>query len=141
MTCEELMKRDVACVGLRDTVQHAARLMADLNVGFIPVVDDQRHVLGTITDRDIAVRLVAQSFPPQSAVKEIMSREIVYCRPTDDLERAIAVMTERQKSRLLILDKGDRLLGVVSLSDIVDALEPVRAGQALQQIAAREVHA
>jgi len=141
MTCEELMKKDVACVGMKDSAQSAARMMADLNIGFLPVVDEERQVLGTLTDRDIAVRLVAQSMPSQSEVKEIMSHEIVFCRLTDDVDKAARVMTERQKSRLLILDKKDRLVGVVSLSDVAEVLEPGQTGQTFRQIVSREVQA
>lgn len=141
MTCEELMKKEVSCVGMKDSAQAAARMMEDMNIGFIPVVDEQRNVIGTLTDRDIALRLVAQGRPTNSQVKEIMTRELVFCRPTDDLDRAIDIMTSRQKSRLMVLDTSDHLVGVISLSDIVEQLEPVRAGQMLQQISAREVHA
>lgn len=141
MTCEELMKTDVEAVGLRDSAQHAARKMRDMNIGFIPVIDDQRHVLGTLTDRDIAVRLVADMRPGNTGVKEIMTREVVFCRPTDDIDRAVQIMTDRKKSRLMVLDREDRLVGVISLSDVVEVLDAVRAGQALQAIASREVYA
>jgi len=141
VTCEDLMKTDVATVGLRDSAQRAARFMRDMNIGFLPVVDDRMRVLGTITDRDIAIRVVADSLPTHTGIKECMTREIVSCRPTDDIDRAIAIMTERKKSRLMVLDNDDRLVGVISLSDIVEALDPVRAGQTLQSISSREIHA
>ncbi len=141
VTCGDLMKTDVETVTLRDTVQRAARIMRDIHIGFLPVVDDAMHVLGTVTDRDITIRIVADNLPNTVQVKECMTHEIVSCRRTDNLDRAIAIMSERQKSRLMVLDNNDRLIGVISLSDIVEALDPVRAGQVLQNISAREIHA
>ena len=141
MRCDELMKRDVECVGMRDTVQQAARRMRDANVGFIPVCDEKFRVLGTLTDRDIAIRLVSDNRPATTEVKEIMSREVVSCRPTDDLERAQRIMAERQKSRLLVIDQHDKLVGVLSLSDIIERTDAVRAAQTLQSVASREAHA
>jgi len=68
MLCEEIMKRDVACVSPDDTAQSAARLMLDENVGFLPICEESKKVIGTITDRDLAIRLVAGGLPAQSKI-------------------------------------------------------------------------
>ncbi len=64
MRCEEIMKRDTECVSPTDTIERAAAMMRDANVGFLPVCDAEKRVVGTITDRDIAIRLVANTFNP-----------------------------------------------------------------------------
>src|SRR5438094_69530 len=118
MRCEEIMKSDVECVSAIDHVQAAARKMRDAGVGFLPVCDRDRKVLGTLTDRDIAIRLVAEDLAPDTAVQTIMTKEAVSCRPSDALEEATRLMREHHKSRILCCDDDGRLLGVISLSDI-----------------------
>src|SRR6185295_2315560 len=119
MRCDEIMKRTVECVGTGDTVQAAARKMRDDNIGFLPVCEGDRKVLGTITDRDIAIRACADDRPASSTrVADVMTRTVISCRPTDDLERAQQLMSKHHKSRMLIADDGGRLVGVISLSDI-----------------------
>ena len=137
MLCEELMKRDVECISLRDPVDDAARRMRDGNVGFLPVCDQSKKVVGTLTDRDIAVRLVAGKKPVTTYVEDIMTREVVACNPKDDLQKAEQLMAKNHKSRIMCLDGGGRLLGVISLSDIAQR-EQARAWDTLRQVSERE---
>ena len=118
MRCEELMKTDVAFVRPSDDVRHAAAMMKSRNVGFLPVCSDERKVVGVITDRDIAVRCVAEDRPSSTAVREVMTREIVACCPTDDLATAALAMARHHRSRVLCLGPHQYLLGVISLSDL-----------------------
>lgn len=118
MRCEELMNRDIQWVSPRDTVEDAACRMRDHDIGFLPVCDQSRRVAGTLTDRDIAIRLVAEKKPAGSFVEEVMSREGITCRPEDDLRVAEKKMSEAQKSRIMCCDADGRLLGVISLSDL-----------------------
>jgi CBS domain-containing protein len=138
MRCEELMKRDVVSVSPDDTVEVAARHMRDENVGFIPVCDADRKVMGLLTDRDIAIRLVASSLPASSPVRGIMTDEVVACRPQDDLREAEKLMMDRNKSRIVCTDDQGRLEGVISLSDIAQAENRGRAAQVLREVAERE---
>ena len=140
-TCRELMKTDVECCELDDTAQRAAQAMRDGNLGFLPVCDAGKHVLGVLTDRDLAIRLVADSLPASTRVSQLMTREVVGVRPTDPLSRAQELMTSRKKSRLLVLDPDDRLVGVISLSDLVQATGDAEAASALRGISAREARA
>src|SRR5262245_34156274 len=114
MLCKEVMKSDVECVSPADPVEEAAARMRDENVGFLPVCDPSKKVLGTITDRDIAIRIVAGGLPAHTPVEAVMSREVVSCRPEDDLQRAEQLMAEKHKSRIICLDKGGRLAGIRS---------------------------
>jgi CBS domain-containing protein len=138
MRCEEIMKRDVQCVDPKDPVELAARRMRDENVGFLPVCDSSRKVLGALTDRDIAVRLVAEGRPPTTSVGDVMTREVIASRPGDDITRAEQLMGEHHKSRMICTDEQGRLVGVISLSDIAQVEDESRASQTMKQVSARE---
>jgi CBS domain-containing protein len=138
MRCEELMKRDVVSLSADDSAQEAARLMREENVGFLPICDADRKVVGTLTDRDIAIRLVAAGQPGSCAVREIMSGELVACRPEDDVREAERQMMAQHKSRIVCTDAQGRLAGVISLSDVAVTENRARAGQVLRSVAERE---
>src|SRR5689334_18209245 len=111
MRCEEIMKRDVECVLPVDTAQDAAECMRDENIGFLPVCDESNRVLGTITDRDLAVRVLADARAPSTAIDEIFSREVISCRPEDDVRQAEELMAQNHKSRVVCLDDEGHLVG------------------------------
>ena len=138
MRCEEIMKRDVQYVQPTDPVQAAARRMREANVGFLPVCDSSRKVLGAITDRDIALRIVADGRPPTTAIGDVMTREVVACAPGDDVRRAEELMGKQHKSRMIVADEEWRLLGVISLSDIAQVEDASRASQTMKQVTERE---
>ena len=138
MRCEEIMKRDVECIAPMQPVQEAARRMRDANVGFLPVCDSSKKVLGAITDRDIAIRIVAEGRPPTTAAADVMTPEVVACRPDDDVTEAEQLMGERQKSRMIVTDENGCLCGVISLSDIAQVEEGSRASETMRQITDRE---
>jgi CBS domain-containing protein len=138
MRCEEIMKTDLECCGPTDDVQKAARKMRDANVGFIPICDDSNKVLGTLTDRDLAVRLVAEGKDARKTkCQDVMTRDVVWCRPQDDLRRAEELMAKNQKSRILICDDDQVLRGVISLSDLVQH-DASQALDTMRQITDRE---
>jgi CBS domain-containing protein len=137
MLCKDIMNPDVECVSAGAPVREAARKMRDRNVGFLPVCDDQMRPVGAVTDRDIAVRVVAEDFKPTTPVNAIMSLEVIACRPDDDLNRARDLMTEYQKSRIMCINEDGRLEGVVSLSDIVQFDESAGASL-LRHVSGRE---
>jgi CBS domain-containing protein len=137
MLCEELMKTDVECVSPVDSIEEAARLMREANVGFLPVCDESRRVLGTITDRDIAIRAVADALPGSTPVEDVMTDEVVACSPKEEVEAALELMGENRKSRIICLDGDGRLAGVISLSDIAQ-LGEVGASDTLRQVSGRE---
>ena len=130
MLCADLMKSDVECVSPETSIRDAARRMRDTNVGFLPVCDESMRAIGALTDRDIAVRAVADSLPPTTS-------EVIACRPDDDIEYARDLMTRHQKSRIMCISSSGRIEGVISLSDIVQ-LDEEGGAQALREIAARE---
>ena len=111
--------------------------MRDRNIGFLPVCDDGMLVLGTVTDRDIALHIVADLLSPGTPVEQVMTREVVACYPEDDIELARELMAEHRKSRIMCLDDDGALLGVISLSDIAK-LEGDGAARTHRAVSRRE---
>ena len=141
MRCEEIMKRDVECLSPRDTAEAAAVRMRDQGVGFLPVCDPSGKVIGTLTDRDIVVRVLASKKPGTTLVEHIMTKEVVSCRPQDDLQRAEQLMAQKHKSRIMCIDDNGRLVGIISLSDIAQHVDGAHALETLRQVSEREVRA
>jgi CBS domain-containing protein len=139
MKCQEIMKRDVEFVLEDSPVLDAARRMRDANIGFLPVSDQANKIVGTLTDRDITIRVAAENRPPASVrAAEVMSRDVVTCRPGSSLEEAERLMGLNQKSRIVITNDEGILEGVISLSDIVDHETHRRAAVTMRQVSARE---
>jgi CBS domain-containing protein len=141
MRCHEIMKKAVQCAGVTDTVQSAAVAMRDRNIGFLPVCDAGGRVVGTLTDRDITVRLASDDrSAAQTLVEDVMTREVVSCLATDDLAQAEQLMATHKKSRVVVLDEQGAACGVISLSDIAERDSTTRAAVTLRQVATREAH-
>ncbi|MFL5350449.1 MAG: CBS domain-containing protein [Hyalangium sp.] len=141
MRCEEIMKQSVECLSPRDTAEAAAIRMRDQGVGFLPVCETSGKVLGTLTDRDIVVRVLAGKKPVSTPVESIMTREVVACRPQDDIERAEQLMAQKHKSRIMCIDDSGKLVGIISLSDIAQHVDGAHALETLRQVSEREVRA
>jgi CBS domain-containing protein len=138
MRCEELMSSEVEVLAIGTSVREAARRMRDLNLGFMPVVDDAQQLIGVLTDRDIVVRAVAEDRKPRTAVEEVMTEEVITCDPEDDVERAEALMSVNQKARLVCVDETGQVVGVISLSDIAQYEDETRAGEVIADVTQRE---
>jgi CBS domain-containing protein len=141
MRCKDVMKTNVQCAALTDTIQSAARTMRDRNIGFLPVRGANGRVVGTITDRDIAVRVASEDrSPAKCRIGDFMTREVVSCLSTDDLARAEELMATHKKSRVVVVDDQGELCGVISLSDVAERDSTTRAAVTLRQVATREAH-
>ena len=117
MKVSKAMTKDVKIGSPSQTIREAAQAMAELDVGSLPVGDNDRLV-GMITDRDIAVRAVAQGKGPDTSVREVMSTDVKYCFDDDDLEEVAENMGDIKVRRLPVLNREKRLVGIVSLGDI-----------------------
>lgn len=135
--CREIMKRDIHSLVSGDSVTAAATKMRDQHVGFLPVCDERMKVLGTITDRDIAIRLVAGQRDGSTPVDEIMTAEVVACEPDDDICDAAELMADHRKSRIMCVGRDGRLVGIISLSDIAQ-FDGVHAAITLNEIGRHE---
>jgi CBS domain-containing protein len=134
MHISECMTRDVRIVDPDETLEEAALAMAEIDAGILPVGKDDRLV-GMITDRDIAIRGVAQGRGPSAKVGEVMSPEILYCFIDDDAGEVLDNLADIQVRRLPVLDREKRLVGIISISDLAGNGEAAQAGEALGDIA------
>lgn len=135
MRVNELMSCNVECTPPYATLFDAAVRMKELNVGSLPVCENDRLV-GMITDRDIVVRAVAECRNPADAlVRDIMTPETTYCFEDDKIEDAATLMKEKQIRRLVVLSREKRLVGILSLGDLaVESGDDKLAGETLERI-------
>jgi CBS domain-containing protein len=125
------MTRDVKLVKPDQPISDAARLMAELDIGALPVEENDRLV-GMITDRDIAVRAVALDRGPDTKVSDVMSREVKYCFEDQTIDEVTQNMGELRIRRLPVLTRDKRLIGILSLGDLaIDEGARDEAGEAL----------
>lgn len=133
MKVSDAMTRGASIARPNETLQQIARRMAMEDIGFMPVGDDDRLV-GTITDRDIAVRAVAEGRGHDTMVREIMTREIKYCFEDEDMDHVVQNMADIQVRRLPVVNRDKRLVGVISLADQALKDSPEIAGIALSGV-------
>ncbi len=134
--CRDIMTSDPVFVAPDESVQKAAELMKSKHVGPIPVVDREKKVVGIVTDRDLAIKIVAEGREPRkTTVADVMSREPVTCGPNDDVEQLIEAMEEHQVRRIPIVDENCRLVGIVAQADIAIRMrEPGKVAEAVEEI-------
>ena len=134
MNIASVMSRDVQLVNPDDTIRNAAALMKKVDAGLLPVADEDKLV-GMITDRDIAVRAVAEGKGPDTKVRDAMTREVKYCFEDEDVAHVAENMAELQVRRLPVMNRDKRLVGIVSLGDLaVEGGDEDLAGRTLEQI-------
>ena len=133
MKVSEVMTRHVATVGPDQSVQEAASFMLREDAGSIPVTEGER-LIGMITDRDIAVRGVAEGRGPETLVRDLMSGGPICVRADDNVEDAATRMGEAQVRRLPVIDDQERLCGIVSLGDLSRQTDGGTAEQALEGV-------
>jgi CBS domain-containing protein len=136
MKISDVMTTDVETVSADDTAQDAAKFMLRAEAGSIPVCDGDK-VIGMITDRDIAVRGVAEGRGPDTPIRDLMTDGIVCAREGDDVQDVAAKMSEAQVRRLPVLDSEDRLCGIVSLGDLSRQTDGQSANKALEGVSER----
>ena len=135
-TIRDLMTSSVETVGPDHTAKDAAGFMLSADTGSIPVCENDK-VIGMITDRDIAVRGVAAGKGPDCSVRDLMSKDVVCARDTDDAQSVASQMSQAQVRRLPVLDANDKLVGMVSLGDLSRDAEQSAATQALEGVSAQ----
>ena len=135
MKISEVMTTDVETIGADQTAREAASFMLRADAGSIPVCEGDK-VVGMITDRDIAVRGVAEGRGPDTPVSELMSDGIICARDDEDVDTVARRMSEEQIRRLPVLDADDKLCGIVSLGDLARETRGEVAEQALEGVSA-----
>src|SRR6266446_2140051 len=117
MKVSEAMTRDVRVASPDETIRQAAKTMATLDAGVLPVGEND-HLIGMITDRDIAIRGIAQGKGPKAKVRDVMTEDVKYCFDDQEVEEVTRNMADIQVRRLPVLNRDKRLVGILSLGDI-----------------------
>lgn len=132
MNVSECMSRNVFVCSPEESIQSAAKSMKEHDTGVLPVGENDR-LIGMITDRDIAVRAVAEGRGPETTIRDAMSQEVHYCFEDEALDEVATQMSDLKVRRLPVLNREKRLVGIVSLGDLSQGLG-TRSADALSRI-------
>lgn len=135
--CSQLMTHDPVFCLASDTVDRAAQLMRQEDVGSLPVIDNHQNkrLLGIITDRDIALKVVAEKRDANMRAEEVMTRNPVTCRAENDIQVALNAMASNQVRRIPVVDEKNQIVGIISQSDVATRVsEPVRTAELVTKI-------
>lgn len=131
---KDMMTSNPCSIDADKPVSYAAKMMRDEDVGLAPIVEGDRLV-GTLTDRDIATRVVAEGRDPESTtVREVASRDVVTVNPEQGLDEALRLMAEHQVRRLPVVEQNGRLLGVLAQADVAEHADPSDIGRMVEEI-------
>jgi len=134
MQVKEAMHAGVEWVEPNTPVSTIAQKMRDLDIGAIPVCEKD-HLVGMITDRDITCRAVAKGTDlSKLTASDVMTKDVVYCRDTEDLQDAIHIMEDKQIRRMPAIDENKRMVGMLSLGDISHAVSQALSGEVIKAV-------
>ena len=130
----EVMSENPCAIDAEKPVSYAAKMMKEEDVGFAPIVEGDRLV-GTVTDRDIAVKVVAEGRDPEStSVRDIASTNLVTVDPQQDLDEALRLMAQNQVRRLPVVEEDGKLVGVVAQADVAQHASDQQTGEVVEEI-------
>jgi CBS domain-containing protein len=136
--CNEVMTKNPVCCLPNDSVAKAAELMKSENVGSIPVIENEQtqKLVGIVTDRDLALTIVAGALDARSTIVEtVMTHKVVTCHADDDLQKALDAMAEHQLRRIPVVDDNNRIVGIIAQADVATrADEPDKTGEMVKEI-------
>jgi len=124
--CKDVMTEDPVCCLPTDAVSKAAQLMKDEDVGSIPVIEDEEtmKLIGIVTDRDLALQVVAPERDASTTqVEDVMTYEVITCRASDDVQKAVDAMAQHQLRRMPVIDSDHRIVGIISQADVATRVE------------------
>jgi CBS domain-containing protein len=131
---KDAMTANPCSIDAEKPVSYAAKMMRDENVGLAPIVEGDKLV-GTLTDRDIATRVVAEGKDPEATkAGEVASRDVVTVKPEADLDSALQLMAQHQVRRLPVVEDGGRLVGVVAQADVAQHADASETGRMVEEI-------
>jgi CBS domain-containing protein len=131
---QDVMTQNPCAIDADQPVSYAAKMMRDEDVGLAPVIQRGR-LIGTLTDRDITVRVVAEGNDPQAvSVREVASTDVVTVDPREDLDEALKLMARHQVRRLPVVDQHGRLVGVVAQADVAEEAKAKKVGELVEEI-------
>jgi CBS domain-containing protein len=136
--CDEVMTKDPVCGLPNNTVKKVAKLMKSENIGSIPIVENEQtqKLVGIVTDRDLALKIVAKGRDANSTkVETVMTRQVVTCRAGDDVQKALDAMAEHQLRRIPIVDDDDRIVGIIAQADVATRVnQPEKTAAMVKEI-------
>ena len=139
MKCSDIMNRNLEWLTENDTIKSAAKKMAETGLGFLPICDAKMSVVGVVTDRDLTVRALAGRVNPDTtSAAMVMSAPAISCLLTTDVRDAEELMAQEQKSRLVVTEPSGRLVGVISLADLVERADAKQALRTVKAVLWRE---
>jgi CBS domain-containing protein len=136
--CNEVMTKDPVYCLPNDSVVIAAELMKSENIGSIPVIENKQSqkLMGIVTDRDLALRIVAGALDAKSTtVESVMTHQVVTCHADDDLQKALDAMAEHQLRRIPVVDKDNKVVGIIAQADVATrADQPEKTAEMVKEI-------
>jgi CBS domain-containing protein len=137
-TCREVMTADPVCCLGSATVDQVAQMMRNEDIGPVPVVDNSqtRRLIGIVTDRDLAIKVVAEGRDPSSTrVRDVMTQDVATCHPEDDLQAALDKMAAYQVRRVPVVDQYNTIVGIIAQADVATRQESARkTGEVVEEI-------
>jgi len=136
--CNEIMTKNPVCCLPDSRVAEAADLMKSKNIGSIPVIENEqtKKLVGIVTDRDLALRIVAEGRDPKSTkVEAVMTHKVVTCRADDDLQTALDAMAEHQLRRIPVVDNDNKVVGIIAQADVATRVDqPEKTAEMVKEI-------
>lgn len=137
-TCGEVMTRNLVVAQPDDSVASVAKQMKEWDVGPIPIVEDtvDKRLVGIVTDRDLAMKVVAEGKDPNTTkVREVMTEDVVTCRESEDIQETMQAMSQHQLRRILVVDGDNNLVGIIAQADIATRVDkPEKTGEVVKEI-------
>jgi len=141
--CNEVMTKNPVCCQPNDKVVEAAKLMKSENIGSIPVIENEqtKKLVGIVTDRDLTLKIVAEGLDAKSTkVDAVMTRKVVTCLASDDLQKALDAMSEHQLRRIPVVDNDNKIVGIIAQADVATRVnQPEKTAEMVKEISQSNV--
>jgi CBS domain-containing protein len=124
--CNEVMTKNPVCCLPSDPVSKVAQLMKSKDIGSVPVIENEqtKKLIGIVTDRDLALKIVGEGRDPKSTkAEEVITRKVVTCRAEDDLQRALDAMSEHKLRRIPVVDNNNGIVGIIAQADVATRVD------------------
>jgi len=136
--CNEVMTKNPVCCLPNDTVSKVAQLMKSKDFGSVPIIENEqtKKLIGIVTDRDLALKIVAEGRDPKSTnAEEVMTRKVVTCRGEDDVQKALDAMSDHQLRRIPVVDNDNRIVWIIAQADVATRVDqPAKTAEVFKDI-------
>ena len=136
--CNEVMTKNPVCCLPNDMVAKVAQLMKSKDIGPVPIIENEqtKRLVGIVTDRDLALKIVAEGRDAKSTkAEEVMTRKVVTCRGEDDVQKALDAMSEHQLRRIPVVDNDNKIVGIIAQADVATRVDqPAKTAEVVKDI-------